>query len=73
MEDGKTLPQMPPLEARLGLSPKVVMEQYWLVRLVSSQHRVAINEGNVVAKILTAALWFCRGFRQCRLLREQVI
>lgn len=49
--DGKPLPQIPPLEARLGFSRE---SGNWrttgLVRLVSSQHRMAINEGNVVGK-----------------------
>ncbi|AOM40046.1 TonB-dependent copper receptor [Xenorhabdus hominickii] len=47
----RPLPQTPPLEARFGL-----IWDYgdWtssgLLRLVNSQHRVAINEGNVVGK-----------------------
>ncbi len=49
---------------RKCLLSKPVWDYHWesgnwsstgLVRLVSSQHRVAINEGNVVGKILTAA------------------
>lgn len=59
MEDGKPLPQMPPLEARLGLSRE---SGNWsstgLVRLVSSQHRVAINEGNVVGKDFDSSAGF---------------
>lgn len=49
--DGKPLPQMPPLEARLGLSwERGNWSSTGLLRLVSSQHRVAVNEGNVVGK-----------------------
>ncbi|MEQ1974406.1 TonB-dependent copper receptor [Xenorhabdus sp. SGI240] len=47
----RPLPQIPPLEARFGLTWK---HGDWtssgLLRLVNSQHRVAINEGNVVGK-----------------------
>ncbi|CDG21392.1 putative outer membrane copper receptor (OprC) [Xenorhabdus poinarii G6] len=47
----RPLPQIPPLEARFGLTWK---QGDWtssgLLRLVNSQHRVAINEGNVVGK-----------------------
>jgi len=49
--DHKPLPQIPPLEARLGLNWE---SGNWssggLLRLVSSQHRIANNEGNVVGK-----------------------
>lgn len=49
--DKRPLPQMPPLESRLGLTWQ---EGNWsttgLLRLVSPQHRVAMNEGNVVGK-----------------------
>ena len=49
--DHKPLPQIPPLEARLGLNWN---SGNWssggLLRLVSSQHRIAENEGNVVGK-----------------------
>lgn len=49
--DGTPLPQIPPLEARLGLSwESGNWSSTGLVRLVSSQHQVAINEGNVVGK-----------------------
>lgn len=45
------LPQIPPLEARLGLNWE---SGNWssggLLRLVSAQHRLAENEGNVVGK-----------------------
>ncbi|MDC9592422.1 TonB-dependent copper receptor [Xenorhabdus sp. IM139775] len=47
----RPLPQIPPLEARFGLTWE---HGDWtssgLLRLVNSQHRVAINEGNVVGK-----------------------
>ncbi|CEE89914.1 putative outer membrane copper receptor (OprC) [Xenorhabdus nematophila str. Anatoliense] len=47
----RPLPQTPPLEARFGLTWE---QGDWtssgLLRLVNSQHRVAINEGNVVGK-----------------------
>ncbi|UDJ88349.1 TonB-dependent copper receptor [Erwinia amylovora] len=49
--DKRPLPQMPPLESRLGLTWH---EGSWstsgLLRMVSHQHRVAMNEGNVVGK-----------------------
>ncbi|MFV3404518.1 TonB-dependent copper receptor [Pseudomonas sp. NY15463] len=49
--DGKALPQMPPLESRLGLT---YSRDAWSVgslwRLVSAQNRVAENQGNVVGK-----------------------
>ncbi|CAI0799559.1 catecholate siderophore receptor CirA [Serratia entomophila] len=49
--DGRPLPQIPPLEARLGLTyERGDWSSTGLWRLVSSQHRVAINEGNVVGK-----------------------
>lgn len=49
--DGRALPQIPPLEVRLGLN-----YQYdkWsagaLMRIVNSQSRVATNQGNVIGK-----------------------
>lgn len=47
----RPLPQIPPLEARLGLTFEAGdWSSTALWRLVSSQHRVAINEGNVVGK-----------------------
>lgn len=50
-DDHQPLPQTPPLEARLGLTwEKGDWSSTGLLRLVSSQHRVAINEGNVVGK-----------------------
>ncbi|MBA1202979.1 TonB-dependent copper receptor [Pseudomonas capeferrum] len=49
--DGNALPQMPPLESRLGLS---YSREAWsmgaLWRLVAAQNRVAENQGNVVGK-----------------------
>ncbi|WP_409308905.1 TonB-dependent copper receptor [Pectobacterium sp. B1J-3] len=50
-DDHKPLPQIPPLEARLGLTwEKGDWSSAGLLRLVSSQHRFAVNEGNVVGK-----------------------
>ena len=58
-DDGKPLAQIPPLEARLGLSPE---SGNWsstgLVRLVSSQHRVAMNDGNIVGKDFDSSAGF---------------
>ncbi|WP_390902774.1 TonB-dependent copper receptor [Serratia quinivorans] len=49
--DHQPLPQIPPLEARLGLTyERGDWSSTGLWRLVSSQHRVAINQGNVVGK-----------------------
>lgn len=49
--DNRPLPQMPPLESRVGLSWE---QGDWstggLLRMVSSQSRIARNEGNVVGK-----------------------
>ena len=49
--DGKALPQMPPLESRLGLT---YHQGDWsaggLWRVVAAQHRVADGQGNVVGK-----------------------
>ncbi len=50
-DDHQPLPQIPPLEGRLGLTwEKGSWSSSGLLRLVSSQQRVAINEGNVVGK-----------------------
>lgn len=50
-DDSQPLPQMPPLEARLGLTwEKGDWSSTGLLRMVSPQHRVAMNEGNVVGK-----------------------
>ncbi|WP_095097568.1 TonB-dependent copper receptor [Serratia ficaria] len=57
--DGRPLPQIPPLEARLGLTyERGDWSGTGLWRLVSSQHRVAINEGNVVGKDFAASPGF---------------
>lgn len=49
--DHQPLPQIPPLEARLGLTwERGDWSSTGLLRMVSSQHRVAIHEGNVVGK-----------------------
>ncbi|XBS68659.1 TonB-dependent copper receptor [Acerihabitans sp. KWT182] len=57
--DGRPLPQMPPLEARFGL---MYERERWsaagLWRVVSSQHRVALNEGNVAGKDYAAGAGF---------------
>ncbi|BBT38236.1 TonB-dependent copper receptor [Pseudomonas putida] len=49
--DDKALPQMPPLESRLGLT---YSRDLWSVgalwRLVAEQNRIAQNQGNVVGK-----------------------
>ncbi|QXH50968.1 TonB-dependent copper receptor [Pseudomonas fakonensis] len=49
--DGKALPQMPPLESRLGLT---YSRDAWSVgslwRVVAAQNRIAENQGNVVGK-----------------------
>lgn len=50
-DNQQPLPQIPPLEARLGLTwEKNDWSSTALLRLVSHQHRVALNEGNVVGK-----------------------
>ncbi|SFN97385.1 TonB-dependent copper receptor [Xenorhabdus japonica] len=47
----RPLPQIPPLEARFGLTWEYGdWTSNGLLRLVNSQHRVAINEGNVVGQ-----------------------
>ena len=49
--DGKALPQMPPLESRLGLTySRDVWSVGALWRLVAAQNRIAENRGNVVGK-----------------------
>jgi iron complex outermembrane receptor protein len=51
--DGQPLAQQPPLEARLGLT---YQQEKWslgsLLRLVDSQHRFAMNQGNIVGQDL---------------------
>ncbi|MEY0765495.1 MULTISPECIES: TonB-dependent copper receptor [Providencia] len=57
--DGKALPQMPPLESRFGLSwEKGDWTTTGLVRVVSRQNRVAINDGNVVGKDFSKSAGF---------------
>ncbi|WON76976.1 TonB-dependent receptor domain-containing protein [Serratia sp. UGAL515B_01] len=57
--NSKPLPQIPPLEARLGLSwEKGNWSSTGLLRLISSQHRIAENEGNVVGKDFAASPGF---------------
>ncbi|HGN1706277.1 TPA: TonB-dependent copper receptor [Providencia rettgeri] len=57
--DGTALPQMPPLESRLGLSwEKGDWTTTGLVRIVSRQNRVAINDGNVVGKDFSKSAGF---------------
>jgi iron complex outermembrane recepter protein len=57
--DGGALPQMPPLEARLSASWEGAR---WsagaLARAVAHQHRVAVGEGNVVARDLGPSAGF---------------
>ncbi|MBC3501263.1 TonB-dependent copper receptor [Pseudomonas sp. SWRI59] len=49
--DSKALPQMPPLESRLGLTySRDVWSVGALWRLVAAQNRIAENQGNVVGK-----------------------
>lgn len=58
-DNHQPLPQISPLEARLGLTwENGDWSSTGLLRLVSSQHRVAINEGNVVGKDFDS----CPGF-----------
>jgi iron complex outermembrane recepter protein len=49
--DHRALPQIPPLDARLGLT---YSHEHWsagaLWRLVSAQHRIAVGSGNVVGQ-----------------------
>ncbi|WP_338526379.1 TonB-dependent copper receptor [Pseudomonas batumici] len=57
--DGKALPQMPPLETRLGLT---YSRDNWsaggLWRVVAQQNRVDLNEGNVVGKDFSRSAGF---------------
>lgn len=51
--DDRALGQIPPLEARLGLNwQRGAWSAGSLLRLVASQHRYAINEGNIVGQDL---------------------
>ncbi|OAT48767.1 outer membrane receptor FepA [Providencia heimbachae] len=57
--DGTPLPQMPPLESRFGLSwEKGDWVTTGLMRVVSRQNRVAINDGNVVGKDFSRSAGF---------------
>ena len=57
--DNRPLPQIPPLEARLGLTwEQGDWSSTGLLRLVGGQHRVAISEGNVVGKDFAASSGF---------------
>lgn len=57
--NSRPLPQTPPLEARLGLSwEKGDWSSTGLLRMVSSQNRIAENEGNVVGKDFAASSGF---------------
>ncbi|WP_323119831.1 TonB-dependent copper receptor [Burkholderia alba] len=50
-DTGAPLPQMPPLEARIGIEyTRGAWSAGGLWRVVASQHRYALNEGNVVGK-----------------------
>jgi len=57
--DGKALPQMPPLETRLGLT---YSQDNWsaggLWRVVAPQNRIDLNEGNVVGKDFSRSAGF---------------
>ena len=57
--DHRALPQVPPLEARLGLT---YSHDRWsagtLWRLVSAQHRVAVGSGNVVGQDFSSSAGF---------------
>ncbi|WP_376766096.1 TonB-dependent copper receptor [Acerihabitans arboris] len=57
--DGRPLPQMPPLDARIGLTYE---RERWsstaLWRVVAGQRRIALNEGNVAGKDFDASAGF---------------
>ncbi|WLI78966.1 TonB-dependent copper receptor [Kosakonia sp. H02] len=58
-DDHRPLPQIPPLDARFGLSwQQGDWSSSGLLRLVSAQHRVAINQGNVVGKDFSRSAGF---------------
>jgi len=53
------LPQIPPLETRVGLTwEKGRWSTTGLLRMVSAQNRIALNEGNVVGKDFSASAGF---------------
>lgn len=57
--DNQPLPQIPPLETRFGLTwEKGNWSSTGLLRIVSSQHRIALNEGNVVGKDFSSSAGF---------------
>ena len=57
--DKQPLPQIPPLETRFGLTwEKGNWSSTGLLRIVSSQHRIALNEGNVVGKDFSPSAGF---------------
>lgn len=58
-DEHQPLPQTPPLEARLGLTwEKGDWSSTGLLRMVSPQHRIAVNEGNVVGKDFDSSAGF---------------
>ncbi|WP_267222224.1 TonB-dependent copper receptor [Dyella silvae] len=57
--DHQPLPQMPPLEARFGLTYDTgVWSVGGLWRIVAAQHRVAVGEGNIVGQDLGPSAGF---------------
>lgn len=57
--DNQPLPQIPPLETRFGLTwEKGSWSSTGLLRVVGSQHRIALNEGNVVGKDFSPSAGF---------------
>jgi iron complex outermembrane recepter protein len=59
ISDNIPLPQMPPLDARLGLTFETGdWSSTALWRLVSRQHRIAVNDGNVVGKDFASSAGF---------------
>lgn len=55
----QALPQMPPLEGRLGINYSHALWNTGLIwRMVASQHRVALDQGNVTGKDLGPAAGF---------------
>lgn len=70
-DNNSPLPQIPPLEARLSLSwERGGWSSTGLLRLVSAQHRVAINEGNVAGKDFDSSAGFAIFFSQRGLSNE---
>jgi iron complex outermembrane receptor protein len=57
--DKKPLPQIPPLETRLGITwAKGHLSSTGLLRLVDGQHRISQDQGNVVGKDFTDSKGF---------------